>query len=55
MRPASRFAISLLTFTAASVAVAERSAQIGRKVWSPRVFAWRNFLKPRPRMEEQSD
>lgn len=29
------------------------SAQIGRKVWSPRVFAWRNFLKEQPTIRNQ--
>lgn len=55
MRPAPRLEISLLAFTAAIVAAAEWSAHIGRKVWSPSVFAWRNFLKPQPHIEEQFD
>lgn len=48
-----RFAIALLTFTAGALAVAGWSAHIGRKVWSPRVFAWRNPFKPQPIIEEQ--
>lgn len=31
------------------------SAQIGRKVWSPRVFAWRNFLRERPIIRDQPE
>lgn len=31
------------------------SAQIGQKVWSPRVFAWRNFLKEQPIIRDQQD
>ena len=29
------------------------SAQIGRKVWSPHVFAWRSFLKKQPVIRSQ--
>jgi hypothetical protein len=29
------------------------SARIGRKVWAPGVWAWRNFLKERPAVAEQ--
>lgn len=36
-------------------ALAGWSARIGRKVWSPRVFAWRNPFKPQPIVEEQAD
>lgn len=45
--------IALLTFTAGIIAAAGWSASVGRKVWSPRVFAWRNFFKPQPVIEEQ--
>jgi hypothetical protein len=53
MKLTSRFAIALLTFTI--VAALSWSAHLGRKVWSPRVFAWRNFFKPQPIIEEQPD
>jgi hypothetical protein len=45
--------IAVLTFTAGVLVAAGWSASIGRKVWSPRVFGWRNFLKPQPIIEEQ--
>ena len=43
----------LLVLISASSAMAW-SAHIGRKVWSPRVFAWRNFLKGQPVIKDQS-
>ncbi len=54
MKLTSRFAIALLTFTVGLLAAVSWSAHIGRKVWSPRVFAWRNFFKPQPIIEEQA-
>ena len=53
MKLTPRFAIVFLTFTAGVLVVAGWSAHIGRKVWSPRVFAWRNPFKPQPIIEEQ--
>lgn len=53
MKIAPRLAIGVLTFTAGVLATAGWSASIGRKAWSPRVFGWRNFLKPHPIIEEQ--
>lgn len=44
---------SLLILIGVSSAMAW-SAQIGRKVWSPRVFAWRNFLKEQPIIKDRS-
>jgi hypothetical protein len=55
MKHTSRFAIAFLTFTAGFLALAGWSAHIGRKVWSPRVFAWRNPFKPPPIIEEQAN
>lgn len=55
MRINPRLPIAFLTFTAGVLAVAGWSAHIGRKVWSPRVFAWRNPFKPQPMIEEQLD
>jgi hypothetical protein len=55
MRLTSRFAIALLTFTVGLLAAAGWSARLGQKVWSPRVFAWRNFFKTRPIIEEQAN
>jgi hypothetical protein len=53
MKITPRLTLSLLTFSAGVFAAAGWSAHIGRKVWSPRVFAWRNFFKPQPIIEEQ--
>jgi hypothetical protein len=55
MKLTPRFAIGFLTFAAGVLAVAGWSAHIGRKVWSPRVFAWRNPFKPQPIIEEQAN
>lgn len=55
MRLTPRLTIAFLTFTAGVLAVAGWSAHVGRKVWSPRVFAWRNPFKPEPATEEQFD
>lgn len=55
MRITPRLTIAVITFVAGALAAAGWSAHIGRKVWSPRVFAWRNFFKPRPIIEEQPD
>jgi len=54
MKLTSRFAIALLAFTVGLLAVVSWSAHLGRKVWAPRVFAWRNFFKPQPIIEEQT-
>ncbi len=55
MKLTPRFAIAFLTFTAGVLALASWSAHLGRKVWSPRVFAWRNPFKPQPIIEEQTN
>ncbi len=52
MKITPRLTITLLTFIAGVVAVSY-SSHLGRKVWSPRVFAWRNPFKPQPIIEEQ--
>ena len=55
MKITRRFMIGLLTFVVGIIAVASWSAYIGRKVWSPEVFAWRNPFKPRPIIEDQEN
>ena len=55
MKVTPRSAIALVTFTVGVLAAIGWSARIGRKVWSPRVFAWRNFFKPPPLIEEQAN
>lgn len=52
MKITPRLTITLLTFIAGVVAVSY-SSHLGRKVWSPHVFAWRNLLKPQPIIKEQ--
>lgn len=54
MKLTPRFVIAFLTFTAGALAAAGWSARLGRKVWSPEVFAWRNFFKTQPLIEEQA-
>jgi hypothetical protein len=49
-----RSAIAIISCIAAAVALTRWSARIGQKVWSPQVFAWRNPLKPHPRIERQA-
>lgn len=55
MKLTSGFTIALLTFTVGILVAVSWSAHLGRKVWSPRVFAWRNYLKQRPAIEEQAN
>lgn len=46
--------IGLLTFTLGALAAAW-SKRLGRRVWSPRVFAWPNILRRPPKVELQPD
>lgn len=55
MKITRRFYVSLLTFIVGVFAVVGWSAYIGRKVWSPNVFGWRNPLKPQPIIEDQAN
>lgn len=55
MKLSSRTTLTFLTLTAGALALLGWSSRIGRRVWSPRVFAWRNPLKPQPSFEEQED
>lgn len=48
MKLAARLISALLLILVTVSSALAWSAQIGRKVWSPRVFAWRNFLKEQP-------
>lgn len=54
MKITPRLAITLVTLTVGTVA-AVYSSHLGRKVWSPEVFAWRNPFKPQPIIEEQAN
>src|SRR5215216_5959372 len=55
MNSRARITSALLLVLVGVPAALAWSAQVGRKVWSPRVFAWRNFLKERPAVREQTD
>lgn len=55
MKLTPRCLIGSLAATAGVFALVRWSAHIGRKVWSPKVFGWRNPLKPQPIIEEQTD
>jgi hypothetical protein len=52
MKITPRFTITLLTFIAGAAAIVY-SSHLGKKVWSPRVWAWRNPFKAQPIIEEQ--
>jgi len=51
MRYSRGLLIALLTFTVGALAV--WSANLGRRVWSPSVFAWRNPFRRPPNIEDQ--
>lgn len=55
MKLTARSVIALLAVTSGAVALAAWSARLGRKVWSPRVFAWRNPFNPQPIIAEQTN
>ncbi|HET6853114.1 MAG TPA: hypothetical protein VFH46_12480 [Pyrinomonadaceae bacterium] len=55
MKYSSRLLIGVLTFALGALAAAAWSKQLGRRVWSPRVFAWRNVLRRLPKIEHQPD
>jgi hypothetical protein len=48
-----RLLIALVTLIIGVLAAATWSARLGRRIWSPRVFAWRNFLRHPPKIEYQ--
>jgi hypothetical protein len=55
MKNAKDLLIALLTLGVGALAAAGWSAHVGRRVWSPHVFAWRNFLRRPPKIEYQPD
>lgn len=55
MKNAKHLLIALLTLGVGAFAAAGCSAHLGRRVWSPHVFAWRNFLRRPPKIEYQPD
>lgn len=55
MKYSSRLFIGVLSFTLGTIAAAAWSKRLGRRVWSPRVFAWPNVLRRPPKIELQPD
>lgn len=55
MKFTTRRAFIVLAVTAGFLALAAWSARIGKRVWSPKVFGWRNPFKPQPIIEKQLD
>lgn len=53
MKFSRRPVLTLLIVTAAVPTALAWSAGVGRKVWSPRVFGWRNPLMPEPAVAAQ--
>ncbi len=55
MKYTSRMLVALSVFICGVFGVAILSAELGRRVWSPRVFAWRNLLRRSPKIDLQPD
>src|ERR1700694_829063 len=55
MKYTKRLLIALLTFIIGSLCAAIWSAHLGTRVWSPRVFAWRNPLRQPPKIDLRPD
>lgn len=53
MKPGLRLTSVFLLVLLGVPAALAWSARVGRKVWSPRVFAWRNLLKEQPIVKSQ--
>jgi hypothetical protein len=55
MKSPKRLLIGLATFLIGVLAAAVWSNYLGRRVWSPRVFAWRNPLRHLPEIDLAPD
>ena len=55
MKYTRRLLITLLTFIIGILSAAIWSAHLGKRVWSPRVFAWHNPLRQPPKIDLQPD
>jgi hypothetical protein len=55
MKSPKRLLIGLATFLIGVLAAAVWSNYLGRRVWSPRVFAWRNPLRQPPEIDLAPD
>jgi hypothetical protein len=47
--------VALVVFTAGVLVAAKASNSLGKQVWSPHVFAWRNPLRPPPKIDLRPD
>lgn len=47
--------VALLIFTTGVLGAAKRSDHLGKQVWAPRVFEWRNPLRQSPQLDLQPD
>jgi hypothetical protein len=55
MKYTRRLFIALLIFSIGILSTAIWSAHLGKRIWSPRVFAWRNPLRQAPQIDLQPD
>ena len=55
MKYTRRLLIAFLTFIIVILGAAIWSAHLGKRVWSPRVFAWRNPLRQPPKIDLHPD
>ena len=47
--------VALVVFTAVVLIAAKASNSLGKQIWSPGVFAWRNPLRPAPKIDLRPD
>jgi hypothetical protein len=47
--------VALVVFTAGVLIAAKASNSLAKQIWSPRVFAWRNPLRPSPKIDQRPD
>jgi hypothetical protein len=55
MKYTTRLLVTLLILTTGVLSVAKRSDHLGKQVWAPRVFEWRNPLRRSPQIDLQPD
>ena len=55
MKYTTRLLVSLLIFTTIVLSAAKRSDHLGKQVWAPRVFEWRNPFRQSPQIDLQPD
>ena len=55
MKYTRRLLVALLILTTGVLIAAKRSDHLGKQVWAPRVFEWRNPFRQSPRIDLQPD